>query len=159
MDKFFLINKALFILLSLTPLNLFSQSDNSYIELGVYHGFVLPHHPEFLYLIQQRETSYELNWSKKTDGEKLWQQLTNYPTWGISYFHSGLGNNEVFGKAHAGSFFLEKESNFAGKTQISYKTAFGVAYVNQPFNVTENIYNIANGSNFNAFLQLGFSEN
>ncbi|NJM15791.1 MAG: acyloxyacyl hydrolase [Bacteroidales bacterium] len=68
--------------------------------------------------------------------------------------HSGLGNDQVFGKAN--SLFAFWDAPFyvpQNKTRLSYRIAYGISWLNKEFHLTENYPNVAIGSHLNAFVQ------
>ncbi|MBI5541124.1 MAG: acyloxyacyl hydrolase [Bacteroidia bacterium] len=123
------------------------------------YGFIIPHRSSMVYLIEDHVRSWDLSISVKTKGEKPWQVLYRTPDLGIGCYRANLGNSKYLGTATAAFLFIKipivKKKNF----NLSYSMGEGLAFLSNPFNKEDNIYNVAIGSHANAFIDLGlFSE-
>lgn len=94
--------------------------------------------------------------AKTTYGKKSWEQLYNFPSLGMGYFHGNLGNDEVFGIADALYGFIEAPYAPEKKVSFGYKFGFGLAHLSKKADLYQNIYNLAIGSHFNAFIHFSF---
>ncbi|MHC1703057.1 MAG: acyloxyacyl hydrolase [Tenuifilaceae bacterium] len=133
--------------------NLFSKKQ-LYFE-GYYHyGFVAPHHDYIAYFIKEHVQGFQLNAGIFTVGNKYWNKSYNYPRAGIGYYHSGLGNKDIYGNLDAlylyfDRVFLKRDNRFNFGNRIS----FGLGYISKKFDLHTNNYNIAIGTNLNIFIQ------
>lgn len=129
-------------------------SDNIFISGQYDKGFLLAHRGALNTLANAYTQSINLEIGTSTFGKQEWHKDYNYPSLGIGYFRGNLGNQEVFGMANALYGFYDspffKEQTFA----LNFKFAFGLAYLSKKFDINENIYNVAIGSNFNYYVQL-----
>jgi hypothetical protein len=125
-----------------------------YAELNYHYGFIAPHHKSITYYLEEHIKGLEVNVGYKTNGAKKWQQIYNYPFLGVGYYHSGLANNKVFGKANALFLYLKSDKQlFRNKALFYNKISFGISHISEKFDLHENHYNISIGSHFNAFIQ------
>jgi hypothetical protein len=124
-----------------------------YIETNLYYGFVVPHHDFISYFIEDHVKGYQVNIGLHTSGNKKWQQYYNYPNIGIGFYHSGLGNNEIFGQMSAvftyvERFFLKPHRTF----NIGNRIAYGISYINKRYDINNNNFDMAIGSHLNVYL-------
>ncbi len=124
-------------------------SDELYFRANYHYGFVLPEYPHFLYLINDNVHSLELNISKHSTGENYWQQIYNYPGYGISFFHSTLGNDEVFGRETGIYPFIITHIISRRNFQLNNQIGIGLGYVTKKFDLNDNYQNVSVGSHLN----------
>jgi hypothetical protein len=121
------------------------------------YGFIIPHHSSLVYLIEDHAKAWDVNVSYFTKGDKLWQQYYRIPELGLGFYHANLGNPEYLGKANALYGFIRIPIVYKNVFHFNYSLGGGIAFLNNPFNVETNIYDIAIGSKANAFIDLGLS--
>ena len=121
-----------------------------------YHrGAILPHNASIQYIVVDFVEGFETKVVFPTDGSKHHaQSLFRYPVWGLGYHYSTLGNDEVFGRAHALYAFMNI-AYWKPATTLSfdYQIAFGLAYLNKTFDPDDNYFNQAIGSHMNAYIR------
>jgi len=127
---------------------------NISLSLKYGKGFMYAHHESFKYFIEDYIPSFELNVSKRTNGDKLWHQLYRFPTYGIGYHYIDYGNPEVLGHANSVLTFISVPFFENNWLKFSYKCGAGVAWLSEHFDLYGNNYNIAIGSKLNAYLNL-----
>jgi len=152
-------NRSLLVFLFIFgQVNLFSQSADSIknisVSLKYSKGFIYPHHESFKYFIKDYTSAFDFNVSKKVSGEKVWHQLYRNPTVGFGYSHVGFGNPEQLGNANALYSFISISILENQRFRLSSKFAGGVAWLSKRFDLYDNKYNIAIGSNLNAYLNV-----
>ena len=119
-----------------------TTSDTYLLDGGYFYGSILRHNKDISHLIRNHPQGLMLGFSKKTFGEKAWQQRYNYPDYGISFvYHDPLydvlgSNMGVY--AHLNFYFL--------KRNLSFKIGQGIAYNTNPFHLDDNPKNTAYGS-------------
>lgn len=126
--------------------------NNLGLSVEANYGYVFPHHSSIIYSLQSGITSLELNVTTNTYGYGSWDKLYRFPGLGAGYLYSTLGNDQVFGKAHA--LFLFMDVPFSSKLKrfsFSYRFGFGAAYLTRKFSVSENPMNVAISSSINAY--------
>ena len=127
----------------------FRLNEEVYLRANYHYGFVLPEYQHFIYIVNDNIYSLELSLSKQTTGENYWQQLYNYPEFGISLFHSTLGNDIVFGRETGFYPFFVTHIVSKKKFQLNNKVGIGVSYVSKKFDMEENFQNVSVGSRVN----------
>jgi hypothetical protein len=125
-----------------------------YIESSYNYGFVAPHHDFMSYFITDHVRGYQVNVGIHTFGDKPWHRYFNYPDLGLGFYHSGLGNNLVYGKMNALYFYTDRMFlNKDNKVNFGNKISLGLSYINKCFNLYENNFDLAIGSKVNAFIR------
>jgi hypothetical protein len=137
-----------------------SQETNSlikglHIETQYGYGFVMPHHKSIEYFLEDHIQTIDIKISKATFGNKYWNQLYRYPYYGIGFYRSNLGNDDIFGHANAiYSFVKVPFLGASNKINLSYQMSFGASYLTKHFDIEENYENLAIGSHLNIFIGL-----
>ncbi len=131
-------------------------SDNLFISSQYSRGILLAHRESLSSLIKDYTTSVLIEVGKSTYGKKPWQELYRYPSLGIGYFYSTLGNDDVFGKMNALYGFIDAPYFQQGVFNFDFTFGFGLAYLNKKYDLEDNIYNIAIGSHINYFVRFSF---
>jgi len=151
--------KKLFILICMLCSNLITFSQNAffskiYIEPAYYYGSVLPQTNYIGYLLQDHIQAFQLNIGINTNGSKKWHKYLNYPRLGLGYYHSNLGNNNVFGflNSYYGTVAIK---TFRPKyfINIEHNLNAGIAYVTMKYDIYKNSFDIPLGSHYNFYLQ------
>lgn len=131
--------------------NFFSKM---YLEPVYYYGSVLPQCDAIGYLLQDHIRGFQMNLGINTDGSKKWQRTLNYPRLGFGYYHSSLGNNEIFG--HLNSLFgtiAIKTFNHKFFINIEHNISAGIGMVSKRYYLHKNSLDLAFTSPLNFFLQ------
>jgi hypothetical protein len=129
-----------------------------YIDSKVHYGFIIPHHESIAYLLEKHVKGFELNISRQTYGNHIWEQLYRYPRTGLGYFFCDYGNPEMLGMVHAlfGYMNIPIVKNQNNYHLLNYQISFGISYLTKRFDVYENPLNTAIGSHLNIYFRLGF---
>jgi hypothetical protein len=130
------------------------------LRLGIetHYGYIYPHHSSIAYSLQSRISGLELNLTTDTYGRGQWDNLYRYPRMGTGYFYTSLGNDDVFGKAHALFFFMDVPFG-SGRRKFSswYRIGFGAAYLTKKFDVEKNPTNMAISSGMNMYVNFRYT--
>lgn len=124
-------------------------SDDLKVMANYHSGFIVPEYQFITYITEDYIRSFDLCIAKKTHGKNSWEQLYNYPEYGLSLFYSSLGNNEILGKELALSYFFKVNIISKNRFHLFNRTGIGVGYVNRKFDFENNYLNVAVGSHFN----------
>ena len=108
----------------------------------------------FTYITNDYISSLDLSISKKTIGNNKWQVLYKYPEFGISFFYSTLGNDDVFGRELSINPFFKTHLIYKSKFKLYSQIGIGLGYVNKKYNAETNYLNVAIGSNINLHVNL-----
>lgn len=126
---------------------------NLLIETRAGYGFLINHHLE-MQIYNAHFPSFEVNIAKETFGRKKWQALFGYPTIGMAYWYSHLGNSSMIGSANAVFPFVSYPLLRDRKQEINFRVGLGLAYLTKHFDRLENYKYIAIGSHINAAINL-----
>lgn len=148
-----------FLLLLLSVLSGYSQSIENdkptwQIKPVISQGFILIHRATIGHLVKGYPTTYELNFSKATAGDKLWHKENNLPDIGISAQCIDFKNPEQLGYAFTASPYAEIPLNKENKSsRVIMRLCLGATYLTKAFDIHNDPKNIAIGSNLNCFVQ------
>lgn len=146
---------CLFLLIAVNIKAQYSDSLKNYsISAYFSKGIISPHHESFRYFVKNYTTSFELNLNKRVNGAKLWHQLYGFPYVGFGYHFSDYGNPELLGNSNTLLTYVKLPLVERRKFGIFFKSAAGVSWLSESFDLYENKYNIAIGSQLNAYLNL-----
>lgn len=127
---------------------------NWQIKPVINQGFILVHRISIGHLVKGYPTNYELNISKPSLGNKLWQLENNLPDMGISLQCLDFKNPAQLGYALTAAPYIEIPLSAEQKTsRMIIRLCFGATYITKRFDIHENHKNIAIGSHVNAFVQ------
>ncbi|PIV61882.1 MAG: hypothetical protein COS14_03900 [Bacteroidetes bacterium CG02_land_8_20_14_3_00_31_25] len=148
---FFFIFNILYLFSQDTIFNKFS------IGLNERYGFIIPHRSSLVYIIEDHVKSWDITLSYRTNGNKPWHALYRTPELGIGFYHANLGNPNYLGKVSAIYGYIVIPIKKYKIIDFSYNIGTGVALLSNHFNYIDNIYNIAIGSQANAYIDFGLS--
>ena len=130
------------------------HKDGLSVSANYHYGFILPEYSSLLYLVRDNVQSFNVDISKKTTGKNYWEQLYNYPEYGLSLFYSSLGNDQVHGREISVFPFFRLDIISGRRFDFYNQTGLGVSYVTRKFDLEDNYLNIAVGSHFNIHFNL-----
>lgn len=121
--------------------------------MNVFGGFAVKHDRFMGHLSQGVTRGLELQISKNTYGNKIWEQVFKYPDVGfaLSYYDYG---SEKLGESLGGllymNFYLFRSRKFEG----IFKIGTGIGYHTNPYDHETNNQNVAIGSKFTQSMQI-----
>lgn len=147
--------KALLLLIcilgGLTVSNAQKKLHSDAYHMDYMYGKIIRHSPQILHLIQGPTQGIMFSWERKTYGEKAWQELYNYPSYGASFLIQDMGSPEL-GRIYS----LHGEYRFFfWQRKLHLKTGVGVGYVPKKYNAETNPRNSAYGSTLTASILFG----
>jgi hypothetical protein len=124
-----------------------------FTEFTFKYGYAMPHHDYMSYFVEKHIQGIQLNIGVSSLGDKKWHHYYNFPRYGIGFYHSGLGNDAIFGKMHAMYFFfdrlyLKNQQRFNFGNQI----AFGLSYITKRYDLNNNPFDMVIGSRLNVYI-------
>ena len=155
--------KIVFIIALIFPLaglgqQIINLSENTYLEADYGYGFLMPHHSSISYLLEDHIQTFDIKFVKYTSGKKYWNQLYRYPDYGLAYYRSNLGNNDVFGYANALYGFAKIPFyRFTNGSTINYQIGVGAAYITNHFDINSNYKNLAIGTHLNIYIDFSLN--
>lgn len=136
-----------------TSQNLFKK-DQMYLEGYYLYGFEAPHHDDMAYFINEHVQGFQVNLGIYTVGNKYWNRYYNYPRIGLGYYHSGLGNSDIYGKLNAFYTYIDRPFlTLNHKLNFGNRVSLGLGHISKKFDLYSNSYNVVIGSNLNVFIQ------
>ncbi|MDD3080222.1 MAG: acyloxyacyl hydrolase [Paludibacter sp.] len=101
--------------------------------------------------------AFSLKLSKQTNGEKLWEQLYKYPSWGLGAYVADFHNPAEIGTPIALYGFLNAPFVRWEHSTFNYEISFGATANWKSFNPLTNQYNIAIGAGQSFFIDAGLN--
>ena len=135
--------RCLFLLLFITiPILAQEDRNNSYIDAQFFRGNVYKHTNDIGHLITGHPDGFMLSYNWKTHGKKEWEQVYNYPDYGVSFHYLDfknhyLGHNVAIG-AHYNFYFF--------KRQLMFRVSQGIGMTSNPYDKETNNKNNAFGT-------------
>lgn len=135
--------KKIVILFCFTFFLSFSQEKAStYFDVQLFRGNVYKHTNDIGHLITGHPDGFLLSYNWKTFGKKEWQQVYNYPDYGISYHYLDF-KNQYLGVNHA----VGVHYNFYFfKRQLMFRISQGIGMTSNPYDKETNNKNNAFGT-------------
>jgi hypothetical protein len=121
----------------------FSQEKAAtYLDVQLFRGNVYKHTDDIGHLITRHPDGFMLSYNWKTFGKKEWQQVYNYPEYGISYHYLDfknryLGVNQAIG-VHYNFYFFNR--------QLMLRISQGIGMTSNPYDKENNNKNNAFGT-------------
>lgn len=116
--------------------------NSTYIDAQIFRGNIIKHADYVGHLISGHPDGFLLSYNWKTYGKKEWQQVYNYPDYGISYHYIDfknkyLGVNHAIG-LHYNFYFL--------KRHLLFRISQGIGITTNPYDKETNNKNNAFGT-------------
>ncbi len=129
-------------------------SDNLQANVNYHAGVNLPEYNFMSFVTTDYIQSVDVNVTKHTHKGGGWEQLYNYPSYGLSLFYSTLGNDEILGKELALNPFVRVNYISRPRFNLYNQLGLGFSYVSKRFAFEETYLNVAAGSHFNIHFNL-----
>ncbi len=126
-----------------------NEHRNLFLESKFQYGFIWQHKPSLEEIIGGNIKVFDVSIGKQTYGEKYWEQLYRYPSYGFGYYYADLGNQEELGQVNALFAYVDIPIFKRNKHLLSYRISSGLAYLNQG--------NLAIGSHLNIYFDLALN--
>lgn len=139
----------------LCPILFWGQKTNNW-GAHFYQGNILLHNDNISHLIQGHPKGLILDWQQRTDGNKEWHHLYNFPEIGTSFVYQNMGNavlGEQYGLyAHFNFYMLQRK--------LMLRIGQGMAYNTHPYDRESNYKNAAYGSHLlsSTYLLLNYNQ-
>ena len=126
---------------------------NLQVEVRASYGFTICHHPE-MKVFQAHYPIYEINIKQVTFGRKSWQSKSNYPSVGLSFLYTGIGEQPEIGRAFALIPHMTFNCLKSPKNQLNFNLGIGLGYLTKTYDRQTNPKNTFIGSHFNAAINI-----
>lgn len=127
------------------------------IRANAHYGVILPEYGFQNYLAEDYCRGFEINIAKQTSGKNIWQRLYRYPSFGLSFFYSTMGNPEVFGNQFTIYPYYALHIIERKKFSFGYQLGVGASYATKKFGFDSNYENVAIGSHLNIHFHTEFT--
>lgn len=158
MFKRFLISASV---LLFSVLHIHAQKSDSIapylLRVNAHYGVLLPEYGFQKYLAEDFCKGFEINFAKQSSGKNVWQRLYRYPSFGLSFFFSTMGNKEVFGNQFTFYPYYSLHIIERKKFSFDYQLGVGTSWSTKKFGFDSNPGNVAIGSHLNIHFQTQFS--
>jgi hypothetical protein len=135
-----------------------TQNDESKFKLttNYFQGFIIP---EFGLLDSINESplrTIELSFSKRSNGKHYWNDIYNYPEYGLAIFYTDMGDKDVLGEIFGIDYFFKINLIERNKTKFYLRSGIGINYTSRKYDPIDNPLNKSVGSNINTHFNLRF---
>ncbi|WP_319499935.1 acyloxyacyl hydrolase [uncultured Draconibacterium sp.] len=132
----------------------FSQES---IDISYISGSVLVHAKKIEPISENPVDGFSISYSFKNKAGEHWRKFYNYPNYGINYTLKSFNNPDVIGNSHALTTFLQISFLKRHKVfDIGFKSAAGLAYLTEKYDVSSNPDNQAISTHINITGELEF---
>ena len=128
------------------------------LEVKTGYGVLIKHHANMDYYMHHIP-SLRIKYVIKSRGLENWEQLYNYPEYGIGYFAGDLGDKDVLGYVHALFSFINLSLYRGNKLNLNFQLAGGLSYITKCFDPNTNYTNLIIGSHFNVYFNMNLNLN
>ena len=166
-----IINKYFFALFIISPLISLAQTEDStltkktknYSISGLYqNGYVFPTNDFVKGVNAEKELinafqTFSVRFSQQSYGKNLWEQVYNYPHWGIGLSVYDFYNPEEIGNPIALYGFFDAPFKRWDKLTFNYEIGFGATFNWRKFDPITNTNNIAIGAGKSFYIDAGLN--
>lgn len=133
------------------------KKDSIFRTVSVFYdyGFVIPHHPDIVYFMEDFTQGAELTYGITNYRSNSWSKYFNYPEVGVAFSFSTFGNKDIFGNGLALYPYMHTTILRTKHFYLRNKLSMGLGYVTKPFDIISDPYNMINGSRLNIFIGFG----
>lgn len=124
-------------------------TDDLKVMMNFHSGYNIPEYPFITTITKDYNRSVDVCLLKGTNGKNLWEQIYNYPEYGISFFYSTLGNDKILGREVALTYFFRIFILAKKRIKLYNRIGIGIGYVSRKFDIYDNYLNVAVGSHYN----------
>lgn len=126
------------------------------VTVNAHSGILLPEYGFIAYLSNDYAHGFEANICRQTSGKTIWERLYRYPSFGLSFFYSSMGNREVFGNQYTLYPYYKIHLLEKDRFRLSYQMGVGASWSTKKFDATDNYQNLAIGSHLNIHYHADF---
>lgn len=101
--------------------------------------------------------AYSARYVIQTDGDKNWERLYDYPSWGAGLYVADFFEKEQVGTPIAAYMFLAGPFTRWNNWSFNYDLGFGLAFNWKAFNAESNSYNKALGASQSVYIDVGLN--
>jgi len=130
---------------------------HKFIELKLHGGTHLYTGDELKNALNDGYKSLELRMGWQSTGEKEWQRVFNYPSYGIGFYTGDIGNPTILGNPSGVYGFFYAPFHRRKRNHFEAGLSLGITYDLNPYDSTTNPLNDAIGSKLDAYVNFGIT--
>lgn len=131
---------------------IYGQTQNPFaVEVSILRGNALPHTEDMYHLVNGHPNGVMVNFLKRSNGSKEWQQAYNYPDVGGYFLYQDFNSKPLGVNYSAGALY----QFYFLKRKLQLMLAQGVAYTTNPYDKVANSKNKAFGTRVMANTNIG----
>jgi hypothetical protein len=130
---------------------------HKFIELKLHGGTHLYSGDELKNALNDGYKSLELRMGWQSTGEKAWQRVFNYPSYGIGFYTGDIGNPTILGNPSGIYTFFYAPFHRRRKNYFEAGLSLGITYDLNPYDSTANPLNDAIGSKLDVYFNVGIT--
>lgn len=144
---------------SLHGLSLLAQTSSEELKGGIdflanaHYGYVVPEYSSFTLLTNEAVNSLEFSVEKRLGDRNPWNSVFKYPTVGMTFFYTTLGNDEIHGKEYSLYPYVVLPIFERNKCRAGISLGLGLGYVTKKYDPESNPFNVVVGSHLNVHFQ------
>ncbi|WMJ74279.1 acyloxyacyl hydrolase [Cytophagaceae bacterium ABcell3] len=119
------------------------------INLNHLSGFIYEHSEKMAHLTDQYPTAFELDINKQTYGNRPWQQLYNFPQFGVSVHYFNMDSEKPLGDMISITPYFNPILYRSSGLIVSYRIGLGGSYISRGFHPESNPDNVLISSRLN----------
>jgi hypothetical protein len=152
-------NTILAISVLLSSLGLFGQTVNDTLHTGFsismngHYGFVMPEYSSFTLLTNEHVKSGEISIEKRLGTKNKWNAVYKYPTVGLTFFYTTLGNDEIHGSEYSLFPYIRLPLWERNRINLGATLGLGLSYVTKTYDAETNPLNVVVGQHLNVHFQ------
>ncbi|HKL39200.1 MAG TPA: acyloxyacyl hydrolase [Cryomorphaceae bacterium] len=123
------------------------------LSLNGHYGFVIPEYSSFILLTDEPVRSGEVSLEKRLGTGNPWNSVYKYPTVGLTFFYTTLGNSAIHGSEYSLFPFIRIPFVQSEKFNAGISLGLGLSYVTKKYHSDTNPLNVVVGSHLNAHFQ------
>lgn len=123
------------------------------VSMSGHYGFVMPEYSSFILLTEEPIRSGEVSLEKRLGPKNAWNTVYKYPTVGLTFFYTTLGNREIHGNEFALFPFIRLPVIQKQKFNAGISLGLGLGYVTKTYQPETNPLNVVVGSHLNVHFQ------
>ena len=144
------------VFLFVTSFGGYTQTEEPKLKVAAnyFSGFVIPEFGLLDSIDERPLQTLEISLFTRSKGKSYWNDIYNYPEYGLSLFYTDLGEKEVLGEVFGLDYFFKINLLEREKTKFHVRSGIGINYTNKKYDPITNPLNGSVGSNVNTHFNL-----
>lgn len=143
------------VFLCLCMINLYAQNASTGWAASFHYGTTLAHNSKIAAIKYNNPIALQLDLFIQKASQKNYDICSCYPQSGVSISLNDYGNSNVLGQGLHLNYYIEPQFKISNKNYFFFRATAGLAFMNKPYDVTENPNNFAYSLPVSGFVSLG----